>query len=147
MYISEPCKGNQVTTRLLTPWQPSPGGVKGLSKYPVNDPWRVTWLLHPGYSGERSIQCCFNWYISLICNFIIITVTSQCARWRFQAPIKKKTSAMVFVMGIHRWPVDFPSQRASNAGNCFVTTMFCNFTCRIYLTVSWMLEVSPTVTP
>ena len=56
MYISEPCKGNQATTRLLTPWQPSLGGVMALSKYPVNDPWRVTWLLHSGYSGERSIS-------------------------------------------------------------------------------------------
>ena len=63
MYISEPCKGNQATIRLLTPWQPSPGGVMALSKYPVNDHWMVTWLLHSGYSGERSIShnCKIEW--------------------------------------------------------------------------------------
>ena len=27
MYILKPCQGNQATTRLLTPWQPSPSGV------------------------------------------------------------------------------------------------------------------------
>ena len=35
MYISELCKANRATTRLLTP-----GGVMALSKYPVYDPWR-----------------------------------------------------------------------------------------------------------
>ena len=27
-----------------------------LEKYPLNDTWRVTWLLHSGYSGKRSIK-------------------------------------------------------------------------------------------
>ena len=49
-------KSGNNTTRLLTPWQPCPGVVMAPSKYPANDPWRVTWLLHPGYSGERSIE-------------------------------------------------------------------------------------------
>ena len=63
MYISEPCEGNQATARLLTPWQPSPGGVMALLKYPVNDPWRVTWLLHSGYRGEQSI-----WGLDIWCS-------------------------------------------------------------------------------